>query len=101
MPRKSVLGEFEQLVLLAALRLRGEAYAPVIARTLEERAERELSRGTLYAALDRLESRGLITWEAESATESRTGNPRRPPVRQAVGNSGATHLQRHLVECGP
>ena len=56
MARKAELGEFEQLVLLAALGLREKAYAPSIARVLEERAEREMSRGTLYAALDRLEA---------------------------------------------
>ena len=65
MARKADIGELEQLVLLAALRLEDRAYAPEIARLLEEHAERELSRGTLYAALDRLEGRGLIEWSIE------------------------------------
>ena len=44
MARTAKLGEFEHLVLLAALRLRDEAYAPQIARVLEEHAKREMNR---------------------------------------------------------
>lgn len=77
MARKATLGEFEHLVLLAALRLREEAYAPEIAKTLEEHAKREMSRGTLYAALERLEKRGLIEWHAEPSTSERGGSRRR------------------------
>jgi PadR family transcriptional regulator PadR len=89
MVRKSEIGEFEQLVLLAALRLGDEAYAPSIARVLEERAGREMSRGTLYAALDRLESRGYVTWQEEASTPSRAGRRRR---RFTVTPSGAQAL---------
>ena len=49
------LGEFEQLLLLAVLRLGSEAFAPDIARELEARADRSVSRGHLYTSLDRLE----------------------------------------------
>jgi len=76
MTRKAEIGELEQLVLLAAMRLEERAYAPEIARLLEEHAGRELSRGTLYAALDRLEGRGLIEWTVES-TAARRGDRRR------------------------
>ena len=77
MSRKADIGELEQLVLLAALRLGDQAYAPEVARLLEERADRELSRGTLYAALDRLETRGLLEWALEPPTEDRGGSRRR------------------------
>lgn len=77
MTRKADIGELEQLVLLAVLRLDEEAFAPEVAAVLEERAGRELSRGTLYAALDRLESRGLLSWSLESPTEERGGSRRR------------------------
>jgi DNA-binding PadR family transcriptional regulator len=76
MVRKAELGELEHLVLLAALRLGGDAYAPAIAELLEEHAGRELSRGTLYAALDRLETRGLLTWSI-AASPARAGHRRR------------------------
>ncbi len=91
MARKAELGEFEQLVLLAALGLRAGAYAPEIATVLEERAGREMSRGTLYAALDRLESRGMLTWEPEEPTGERRGAPRR---RFEVTEAGTEALAR-------
>ena len=91
MARKAELGELEQLVLLAALGLGDEAYAPAIARVLEERAERETSRGTLYAALDRLEARGMITWEPDEPTPDRGGAARR---RFEVTEAGTEALAR-------
>ncbi len=77
MARRAALGEFEHLVLLAALRLRDRAYAPEIAKILEEHAKREMSRGTLYAALERLENRGLLEWYTEPSTSERGGSRRR------------------------
>jgi len=94
--RKAPLGEFEHLVLLAALRLRDQAYAPQIARVLEEHANREMSRGTLYAALERLENRGFLVWQAEPSTSERGGSRRR---RFSVTEVGTTALadQRQLL----
>ncbi len=96
MARKATLGEFEHLVLLAALRLREEVYAPEIARILEEHANREMSRGTLYAALERLEKRGLIGWHAEATTSERGGSRRR---RFSVTEAGTTAVaeQRQVL----
>lgn len=89
MARQADLGELEQLVLLAALRLGRDAYAPRIAELLEERAGRELSRGTLYAALDRLESRGYVEWSVDAPTRDRGGSRRR---RYRVTTAGAETL---------
>ncbi len=77
MARKAELGEFEQLVLLAVLRLGEKAYAPGIGQLLEERADREMSRGTLYAALERLEGKGFLEWRIEASTSKRSGSRRR------------------------
>ena len=71
------LGEFEQLLLLAVLRLGSEAFAPDIARELEARADRSVSRGHLYTSLDRLEDKGLLRWKVASGTAVRDGTPRR------------------------
>ena len=71
------LGEFEQLLLLAILRLGSDAFAPDIARELEARADRSVSRGHLYTSLDRLEDKGLLRWKAASGTAVRDGLPRR------------------------
>ena len=77
MPAKPYLGEFEQLVLLAILQLRENSYAPNISRVLEEKAGRGVSRGALYATLDRLERKRFLEWKIEAATSRRRGNRRR------------------------
>ena len=74
---KRFLGEFEQMVLIALLRLGDEAYGPGVAEELERRAGRQVSRGALYATLDRLEQKGLLRWEIEAATSESSGNRRR------------------------
>jgi len=54
------LGEVEQLVLLAVLRLHDDAYAVPIRELIEREAEVNLSRGSIYITLDRLETKGLV-----------------------------------------
>jgi len=77
MGRRGYLGEFEQLVLLATLRLSEDAFAPDIAGELEGRAGRRVSRGALYATLDRLEGKDFLTWTIDEATPERSGHPKR------------------------
>lgn len=89
--RNAEMGEFEQLVLLAALRLGDEAYAPRIAEVLEERANREMSRGTLYGALDQLEGKGFIEFSVEAPTRERGGRRKR---RFSVTPAGIEALER-------
>jgi PadR family transcriptional regulator, regulatory protein PadR len=71
------LGEFEQLLLLAVLRLGADAYAADVAHELEVRAARRVSRGALYTSLDRLEDKGLLRWKLAAGTTLRDGLPRR------------------------
>lgn len=85
MPQTQSLGEFEQLVLLAILQLGEDAYAAGIRREIEERAERSVSRGALYATLDRLEHKGYLRWETEDSTPARGGIPRRRFIVAAPG----------------
>ena len=61
------LGEVEQLVLLAVLRLGDEAYAVPVRNVIAKEAGVRLSRGSIYITLDRLEEKGLA--------ESRFGDP--------------------------
>ena len=77
MADRAFLGEFEQMVLLAVLQLSHEAFGPGISRELEKRAGRQVSRGALYATLDRLVRKGLLRWEIEAATSGTRGNRRR------------------------
>jgi DNA-binding PadR family transcriptional regulator len=71
------LGELEQLILLAILRLGADAYGLSIARALESQAGRRLSRGALYTSLDRLEAKGLLRWKLEPGGPERQALPKR------------------------
>ncbi len=60
------LGEFEQIVLLAVLRLGDEAYGVPIRLEIETRTRRTVTVGALYRTLDRLEAKGFVTsWFGE------------------------------------
>ncbi len=71
------LGEFEQIVLLAVLRLGDGAYGVPILAEIEKRARRRVTVGALYATLDRLEAKGLVhSWFADP-TPQRGGRSKR------------------------
>lgn len=72
-----LLGKLEQLVLLAVLRLRSNARAKDIRTLLAEETGHSFPRGSIYASLDRLTQKGLLTWETEESTPERGGIPRR------------------------
>jgi PadR family transcriptional regulator, regulatory protein PadR len=55
------LGAFEEQVMLAVLHARDEAYGMNVRREIEGRTGREVAIGAVYATLDRLESKGLVT----------------------------------------
>lgn len=71
------LGEFEQLVLLAVLRLKRQATAASVRAEIETAAHRRVSRGALYVTLERLETKGYLGWDTEAASPARGGVPRR------------------------
>ena len=75
--KKSFLGEFEQMVLLATLQLGESAYGASIGREIESRVARRVSRGAIYATLDRLEKKGYVRWSVAAATSERGGQPKR------------------------
>lgn len=85
------LGEFEQLVLLAILQLDDDAFAATIRARIETAADRRVTRGALYATLERLTGKGYLDWEIEAPTPARGGIPRR---RFSVTGPGVAALQR-------
>ena len=71
------LGEFEQIVLLALVRLGERAYGVPIRQEIENRTGRRTSVGALYSTLDRLEAKGHVhSWFAD-ATPQRGGRSKR------------------------
>ncbi len=76
MPKRS-LGEFEQLVLLAILRVGDAAYAVPVINEIQEQTGREVSHAAVYIALRRLEEKGLVTSKLAEATSERGGRGKR------------------------
>lgn len=72
-----ILGEFEQLVLLAVLRLDDEAYGAAIGRELRDKAGRDASPGAIFTTLERLEARGLVRSRYGEPTAERGGRRKR------------------------
>jgi DNA-binding PadR family transcriptional regulator len=71
------LGEFEQLVLIALLRLGSDAYGATVRREIEERANRELSIAAVYTTLERLEQKGFVRSRIGNPTPERGGRRRK------------------------
>jgi DNA-binding PadR family transcriptional regulator len=70
-------GEFEQLVMLALLRLGPDAYGASVRRAIEERAGRTIAIGAVYTTLRRLEQKGLVRSRIGDPTPERGGRRRR------------------------
>lgn len=67
------LGEFEQLILLAMMRLGDEAYGVAIRDEIEREAGREVTLGAVYTTLLRLEDKRLVTSRLGDPTPQRGG----------------------------
>ena len=85
------LGEFEQLVLMAVLSLGPTAQAAEIRTRIVQGAKRSVSRGALYATLDRLERKGFLRWDLIQAAPARGGIPGR---RFVVTSAGLSALRK-------
>jgi PadR family transcriptional regulator PadR len=71
------LGEFEQVVLLAILRLGDEAYGASIRAEIEACTGREPTPGALYTTLDRLEAKKMVRSRMGEPTAQRGGRAKR------------------------
>ena len=91
------LGEFEHIVMLAVVRLRESARAFDIREEIQDKAQRRVSRGALYATLERLEKKGYLTWETEATTPERGGIPRRRFFVTDDGTAALRASQRALA----
>lgn len=77
MARREHIGELEQIVLLAVLRLGEDAYGVPIRLEIERRTGRSLTVGALYRTLDRLEAKGYVTSRFGEPTPERGGRSKR------------------------
>ncbi len=88
------VGEFEELILLAAHGLGDEAYGVAIQQFLERETSRRVSLGAVYAALDRLEVKGCLRSTVVPGTPTRGGRSRRAFELTAIGARTIENLRR-------
>jgi PadR family transcriptional regulator, regulatory protein PadR len=77
MKEPSYLGEFELMVLLTIIHLGEDAYGVPLSRELAIRRGRDVSVGSVYAALDRLEAKGFVASYLGESTPERGGRAKR------------------------
>jgi PadR family transcriptional regulator PadR len=77
MANRNYLGNFELIVMLALIRLGENAYGVPIAHEIEAKGGREVSLAGIYATLDRLETKGLVSSELGEPTRERGGRAKR------------------------
>ena len=71
------IGEFEQMILLAVLQRKEDAYGVTIHDELARHTTRPLARGAVYMTLDRLEKKGLLKSTLSDPTAERGGRAKR------------------------
>jgi PadR family transcriptional regulator, regulatory protein PadR len=96
MGRGELLGSLEHIVLLALVRLQDNAYGMTVRREIESRTGRNISIGAIYATLDRLESKGLITSYVGEPTAERGGRAKRMFTLEAKGQKALQASQEAL-----
>jgi len=97
MPKTYYLGEFELLVMLCVIRLDEGAYGVPIAREIEQRTERDVAFGTVYATLERLQQKGLVSSELGDPTPERGGRAKRYFRVTSVGLRTVRKTKQSLV----
>jgi DNA-binding PadR family transcriptional regulator len=79
------LGPFEQAVLLTLIHLGADAYGRSILTEVQRRLDRDVSAGAVYATLERLEGKGLVSSTLAPGTALRGGRARRYFVPTGAG----------------
>jgi DNA-binding PadR family transcriptional regulator len=77
MRKGEYLGNFDLMLLLALLRLGDDAYGVTIAQELEQHTGREVVIASVYARLESLQERGLVTSTLGDPTPERGGRAKR------------------------
>ncbi len=92
--RPPILGEFEQLVLIALTRLGPDAYGATIRRDIESRTGRDLAISAVYVTLERLEAKGLVRSRIGEPTAERGGRRRKHYELLPAGRRAVAHAYR-------
>ena len=92
----TILGEFEQLVLLAVLRLGREAYGASVSLEIEAHSGRDVSVAAVHTTLDRLEHKGFTRSRLGDPTPQRGGKRKRHYEVTPAGVRALQHSMRAL-----
>jgi PadR family transcriptional regulator PadR len=91
------ISNFELMVMLALLRIGPEAYGVPISEEIEKQSGGGVALGSVYAALERLEVRGLVTSRVGEPTAERGGRAKRYFQVTKKGLAVVRQTQRTLV----
>ena len=91
MAKGDSLGELEQLVMVAILRLGDNAYGAAIRQELEARAGRVVTGGSVYSTLQRLEEKGYVSSKLGEPLPERGGRARTYFKVEAEGLEALKH----------
>lgn len=89
-----ILGEFEQILLVALLRLGNGAFGAALLREIRERTGRDVSVGTLYMTLARLEQKKMVVAYEGPPTPARGGRRRKHYVLDTLGEQALGRAYR-------
>ena len=96
MGKGNYLGEFEQLVLLALIRLEENAYGMTIRQVIQDRTRRAVAIGQVYSALERLEQKGYLVSHVTGPEPIRGGRSKKL-YRLTPGGAGALSASRQMM----
>ena len=91
------LGAFEHIVLLAVWRLSDGAYGMSVRREIADRTGRDVSIGAVYATLDRLAAKGLVTSALSDPTPERGGRAKRSFRLTGAGVDAVNRTRQELA----
>jgi PadR family transcriptional regulator, regulatory protein PadR len=95
-PTPPILGEFEQVVMLALVRLGPDAYGAVVCQEIESRGNRGVSVSAAHTTLERLEQKGLVKSRIGDPTPQRGGKRKRHYEVTALGMKSLQASYRSL-----
>ena len=95
-PAPATLGDFEQLILLALVRLGDQAYGVSIHAEIVRRARRDVTIAAVYKTLERLEDKGLAASSIGQPTAERGGRRKKFFRIQPAGRRALSHALASL-----
>ena len=94
---RDTLSHFELMLMLAVIRAGEDAYGVLVAREMEAATGKEVLLGSVYASLERLETRGLVTSRLGDPSPERGGRAKRYVRVTAAGRRVVREARRGLV----